>query len=259
MATATSDAAGRESARGGLTTLAIDIGGSKLKASVLDAEGAMVVERVRVETPYPLPPERLVTELGQLTRELPAFDRMSVGFPGMVRDGRVLTATAFVKAKGPGSRVSPRLRAAWTGFDLAGALQAAFNVPARVVNDADMQGAAVVQGDGVELVLTLGTGFGTALFDHGRLCPHMEIAHHPFRRGQTYEQQLGEGARRKAGDEKWNRRLVTAVETLDTLLFFDHVYVGGGNAKRVNVDLGPKAILVGNEGGILGGIRLWDH
>ena len=241
----------------GPATLAIDVGGSKLKASVLAADGTMLVERVRVETPYPLPPERLVDELTALVASLPAFDRVAVGFPGVVRGGRILTAPNLATEQGPGTPESPALRDAWDGFDLAAALEAALHAPTRVVNDADMQGGAVVNGDGVELVLTLGTGFGSALYDNGRLGPHLELAHHPFRNGETYEEQLGETARKRVGDRKWNRRLEDAVEVLDVLVRFDRLYVGGGNAKRVTADLGPRATIVENQAGILGGLRVW--
>ena len=247
----------RAPARTRVKTLSIDVGGSKLKASVLGPDGSMLVDRVRVPTQFPLPPERLVAELVALVEQLPAYDRIAVGFPGMVRGGRVMSAPNLVGATGPGSQPSPDLVAAWEGFDLAAAMETALGKPARVVNDADMQGAAVVSGDGVELVLTLGTGFGTALFAEGRLCPHMELAHHPFRKGETYEQQLGNVARKNVGDKRWNRRLEEAAAVLDVLLRFDHLYIGGGNAKKVTADLGPRATIVGNEGGILGGVRIW--
>ena len=240
------------------TTLAVDIGGSGLKASVLDAHGAMVVDRVRVPTTYPVPPEKLVATLVELVRPLPPFDRVSVGFPGVVRKGRVLTAHNLVTASGPGSEVLPELVEAWTGYDLAGELSARLERPTKVVNDADMQGAAVVSGNGLELVVTLGTGFGTGLFLDGRLAPHLELAHHPLRKDRTYEEELGDVARRRVGNEKWNKRVQFAIQTLHTLLNYDHLYVGGGNAKHLGIDLGPKSTVIPNVAGILGGIKLWD-
>ncbi|MFN2606708.1 MAG: ROK family protein [Acidimicrobiales bacterium] len=240
------------------TTLAIDIGGTGLKASVLDATGAMEVDRVRVPTTYPLPPPALVTALAGLVSPLPAYDRISAGFPGVVRKGRVLTAPHFVTAAGPGTEILPELVAAWRGFDLAGELSRALGKPAKVVNDADLQGAAVVAGHGLELVVTLGTGVGTGLFMDGHLAPHLEIAHHPFRKGQTYNEQIGDAARKRVGAKKWNRRVARALTTLDALLNPDHVYLGGGNAARVTLDLGPGVTVVDNAAGILGGIKLWE-
>ncbi len=246
-------------------TLAIDVGGTGLKASVLDASGAMVADRVRVATKYPLRPDAdggLVATLAKLVRPLPEADRVSVGFPGMVRAGHVLSAPHFVTESGPGSKSLPELVEAWTRFDLAGALSGVLGKPTRVANDADVQGAAVVRGNGLEFVITLGTGFGTALFIDGRLLPHLEIAHQPFRKGETYNEQLGERTRKAIGDERWNTRVRKAITQLDALLFFDHLYIGGGNARRVKRDeLGAvlaKTTVVDNSAGILGGIRLWE-
>lgn len=247
-------------------TLAIDIGGTGLKASVLDATGAMVTDRVRTDTTYPMPPTGkggMIPALTKLVSTLPEVDRVSAGFPGMVRRGHVLSAPHFVTETGPGSPVDPALQAAWNGFDLAGALGAALGKPTKVANDADVQGLAVVGNQGLELVITLGTGFGSALFLDGQLLPHMELAHQPLHKGETYNQRLGEVTRKKIGDERWNRRLRRAITNLDALFFYDHLYIGGGNARRlVRDDLGDlleKITVVDNSAGILGGIRLWDH
>jgi len=246
-------------------TLAIDIGGTGLKASVLDHAGAMVADRVRVPTTYPMPPAGdggMVARLASLVSSLPGFDRVSAGFPGMVRGGRVLSAPHFSTEGGPGTPVDPALSKAWNGFDLAGALSQTLGKPTRVANDADVQGAAVVAGKGLELVITLGTGFGTAVFFDGRLLPHLEIAHQPFRKGETYNEQLGERTRKEIGEERWNRRVRKAVETLAGLFFFDHLYIGGGNARRVSRDdLGDyltRTTVIDNTNGILGGIKLWE-
>ena len=198
----------------GPLTLAIDIGGTGLKASVLDAQGAMVADRVVVKTTYPCPPAKLVDDLAALVAPLPTADRISAGFPGMVRKGRVLSAPHFVTDAGPGTKVDDELVAQWDHFDLAGALSKRLGKPTRVANDADLQGAAVVSGKGLELVITLGTGVGTALFYDGRLLPHLEFAHTPFRKGETYNEQLGDAARKEVGNGRWNKRVRRAVDTL---------------------------------------------
>lgn len=232
-------------------TLAIDIGGTGLKASVLDAKGAMTTERVRIDTPQPCSPKLLIDGLAQLAQQLSAlgqrWDRVSVGFPGLIRHGKIVTA--------------PNLGTeAFAGFDLKGALEGKLGAPVRAVNDADMQGLAVISGKGVEMVCTLGTGFGTALFQDGRLQTHLEIAHLPFRKGETYDQQLGERGRKDAGAKKWLERVEVALANMFTLTCFDHLYVGGGNAKRLDPAALPKNVsLVDNSAGILGGIRLWDE
>lgn len=257
--------AGDQGAGGHPHTLSIDIGGTGLKASILDASGTMVADRVRIPTTYPMPPTGdggLVERLATLIKKLPEADRVSAGFPGMVRSGVVLSAAHFVTKTGPGSDVDPDLERAWDHFDLAAALNEMTGKPTRVANDADMQGLAVVQSTGLELVVTLGTGFGTAHFLDGALMPHLEVAHQPFRKGETYNQQVGELARKEISNERWNRRVVKAIDTMAELFFYDHLYLGGGNARRVSRDdLGDRlerVTIVDNQAGILGGIKLWQ-
>jgi polyphosphate glucokinase len=240
-------------------TLAIDIGGTGLKASVLDGSGAMVADRVRVPTTYPLPPDKLVTMLTRLVAPLPRAERASVGFPGMVRDGVVLSAPHFSTKSGPGSPTDPDLAKLWSQFDLAHELTQAFGLPTKVANDADIQGAAVVKGQGLELTITLGTGFGTGVFYQGQLMPHLEIAHQPFRKGETYNDQLGEATRKEIGEERWNKRVHKAIANLRAMMFFDHLYIGGGNSRRVTRHhLADDITIVDNTAGILGGIKLWE-
>jgi polyphosphate glucokinase len=247
-------------------TLAFDVGGTGLKASVLDARGLMMADRVRVPTTYPVGPDGpsgMVERLAALSPSLPAADRASVGFPGMVRSGVVLSAPHFVTTAGPGSPVDAALVERWTHFDMASALGDALGLPTKVANDADVQGAAVVAGEGLEMVVTLGTGFGTAMFLDGRLLPHLEIAHQPFRKGQTYDQQLGEKVRKQVGEERWSSRVRRAIEQLDAMIFFDHLFLGGGNGRRVQKKVlqafDGRVTVVDNTAGILGGIKLWEH
>jgi polyphosphate glucokinase len=244
-------------------TLAIDIGGTGLKANVLDARGTLVADRVKVATTYPMPPEVMVDKLTGLATKLPEPDRISAGFPGMVRRGRVLSAPHFVTANGPQTKIDPQLVKAWLNFDLAGALSESIGKPCRVANDADVQGSAVVEGKGFEAVMTLGTGFGTAFFMDGRLLPHEEFAHVEFRKGQTFNEQLGEPTRKRIGDKKWNSRVRKAIAYLDAVTFFDRLFIGGGNAPRIDRrDLGEvleRITVVDNTAGILGGIALWDE
>jgi polyphosphate glucokinase len=240
-------------------TLAIDIGGTGLKASVLDESGAMERDRVRIPTPYPLPPEKMVTVLTDLVKALPHYDRASVGFPGMVRDGHVLSAPHFVSPDGPGGEPTAKLLKAWSNFDLQTRLATALGIPCKVANDADLQGAAVVQGTGLELVLTLGTGLGSAFFKEGLLLPHLEFAHHPYRKADSYNAAIGETARKSIGNKKWQKRVADVIETFRALCFFDHCYLGGGNAAKITFDLPADVTVVDNNAGILGGIKLWER
>ncbi len=239
-------------------TLAIDIGGTGLKASVLDASGRLLADRVRVATTYPCPPELMVEELVKLVKPLPPADRASAGFPGVVRKGVVLTAPHFVTKTGPGSAVVEELVGKWKAFDLAGVLTERLGLPVRVANDADLQGWAVVSGHGLEMVVTLGTGVGSALFLDGKLAPHLELAHHPFRKGQTYNEQIGEAALASVGVRKWRKRVLEAIANFESLVNYDRLYLGGGNGHRMTGHLDPSITIVDNVAGILGGIKLWD-
>ena len=240
-------------------TLAIDIGGSGLKALTLDAKGKALVDRIRVPTPYPLPPKRLVAQLVELVKPIGNYDRVSVGFPGMVRNGRILSAPHLVLSNGPDSKIDPKSLKAWTNFDLASAMAKALGKPTRVVNDADLQGLDASSGKGLEVAITLGTGFGTAVLSDGQLVPHMELSQHPFRHGETYDEQLGDVARRNVGNKIWSKRVHKAIAVLDSVFMFDHLYVGGGNATRLQGTLGERVSVIDPNAGLLGGIRLWDQ
>jgi polyphosphate glucokinase len=239
-------------------TLSVDIGGSRLKASVLDRAGEMLVDRVRIDTPYPCPPEVLVRTLRRLVGGLPAHDRASVGFPGLIRKGVVRQVPALSRTHRGGPE-SPKLAARWAGFPLREALEAAFGVPTLVANDADVQGSAVVHGQGMELVVTLGTGVGCALFEDGVLLPHLELSHGHYKRGVSIDLAVGDAERERIGNRRWNKRVAWALHWPEEVVLFDRVYVGGGNAKHLEVDLGPRAEIVPNTAGITGGIRLWER
>ncbi|HWD24682.1 MAG TPA: ROK family protein [Acidimicrobiales bacterium] len=239
-------------------TLAIDVGGTGLKAAVLDATGKMIADRVKVPTTYPLPPDTFVDTIAKLVQPLPRADRASMGFPGVVRNGRIVTAPHFVTKSGPGTETVPALLEAWSRFDLASRLGDRLSMPIRILNDADLQGLAVISGSGLELVITLGTGLGTAIFQDGVLAPHLELAHHPFRKGGTYNDQIGEAAFEKIGVKRWRDRVVLAIGVLYELVHYDHCYVGGGNSRHLVGHLSGPVTIVDNVAGILGGIKLWD-
>ncbi|MEO7039845.1 MAG: ROK family protein [Gemmatimonadaceae bacterium] len=229
-----------------VATLAIDIGGSGLKATVLDRDGSMLANHVRVDTPDPSPPDVIVDALVTLVNPLPAFDRISIGFPGVVRDGCVLTAPNLGTEQ-------------WRHFPLADALRARLgDKPARLLNDAEVQGFGVICGIGLELVVTVGTGLGSALFRDGELMPHLELGQYPFRKKKHLDEYVGDAAREKAGEKKWNARVAKTIEALRTLLNFDTLYIGGGNAHRLSIQLPQDVKVVSNDAGLTGGIRLWD-
>lgn len=225
-------------------TLAIDIGGTGLKCTVLDGHGAMLHERVRVDTPIDEPPADLIQALVDMTKDLPPFDRISAGYPGAVRRGKIVTAPHFSDES-------------WVGFDLAQALSDAFGKPTRVSNDADIQGRGVIKGKGIEFVLTLGTGAGTAAFRDGIIGPHLEFAHHPVHGKKTYNDYIGKKAFEKIGKKRWNKRVRKVIEILESLVHYDHLYIGGGNAIHIEGTLPDHISIVSNDAGMTGGIVLW--
>jgi len=229
-----------------LRVLGIDIGGSFLKAAVLDGRGRMLTDRVKVKTPDPCPPRVMIAALLQLVKPLPPFNHIAIGFPGVVRDGRVITAPHW------GTK-------AWARFPLAHRLSRRLGgAPARLINDAEMQGLAVIRGKGLELVLTLGTGAGTALFRDGELMPHMELAQHPIHKGDTYNEYVGNTALKHIGRKRWNKRVARTIGLLHALFNYDHLYIGGGNASKITLRLPDDTSLVSNDAGIEGGAVLWQ-
>jgi polyphosphate glucokinase len=225
-------------------TLAIDVGGTGLKALILDRSGKAITDRERVETPQPATPRAILAALGKIIAPLGAFDRVSVGFPGVVIAGVVKTA--------------PNLGPGWAGVRLAARLERVLEKPTRAINDAGVQGFGVIAGKGLEMVLTLGTGLGCALFYQGTYIPNLELAHHPFRHGRTYEEYLGNRGLQADGKKKWNRHLALAIQQIDPIWNPDRIYLGGGNAKHVKVALPRHVRVASNVAGLLGGIALWE-
>lgn len=231
-------------ASGKLKTFCLDIGGSGIKSIVLDAGGKALTERLRVPTPHPATPESVFAAVAEHATKQGSFDRVACGFPGVVRRGVIETAH--------------NLDESWIGVAIDSELQRLLGKPSRTANDADVQGLAVIEGKGLELVLTLGTGLGSALFIDAILAPNLEVAHHPFRKGRTYEQLLGEQARKRAGRRKWNRRVHEAIAELAHLFNYDVLYIGGGNASKLYKRLPENVQIVPNLAGLYGGIALWS-
>jgi polyphosphate glucokinase len=224
-------------------TLAIDVGGTGIKGIILNPRGKPITERERVDTPNPATPGAVLAIMDQIATQLRDFDRVSVGFPGVVKDGATLTAH--------------NLHPKWVGFDLQSVLMRRWRKPVRVANDAAVQGFGAIHGKGVELVITLGTGFGSSLFIDGHLVPGLELAHHPWIKNKTYEDFLGRKGLQKFGRKRWNRLLEKAIVQLESLFNYDHLYIGGGNAVRIDFALPKHVTRVPNEDGLFGGVALW--
>ena len=228
----------------GLRTLAIDIGGTGLKALILDIGGNPLSERLRVDTPQPATPDAVLSTIWTMIEPLGEFDRVSVGFPGVVMEGVIATAPNLGTKE-------------WKGCDLAKAFTDKTRRPARVINDAGVQGYGVIEGHGVEMILTLGTGMGCALYSDGKYVPNLELAHHPFAKGKTYEQYIGKKALEKVGKKKWNKRVEEVIAQVLPIFNPRRLYLGGGNAKKLKIKLPENVQITENVAGLLGGIALW--
>jgi polyphosphate glucokinase len=229
----------------GTRTMAVDIGGSGVKTMLLDEAGKPLTDRLRSKTPNPSTPKAITKIIADFAKQLGDFERVSVGFPGVIKKGTVYTAANLNKK--------------WVEYPFADALAKELGKPVRVANDAVVQGLGGVTGVGVELVITLGTGMGSALYLDGVPIPSLELAHHPFRNGKTYEDELGRRALDKNGRKKWNKHLREAIAQLHELFYYDRLYIGGGNAAEIKIKLPSNASTISNEDGLLGGIKLWER
>ena len=225
--------------------LSIDIGGSRIKGTLLDLNGNMLKEYQRISTPKFAGPENVMQGILELTKCFVGFTKVSVGFPGYVRSGTVLTAPNLGTNK-------------WRQINLGDQLSRILKKPVRIVNDADLQGLGVSSGKGLEMVITLGTGFGTSVLMDGSLLPHLEIGQHPFTKKKTYDQFIGHSALEEVGPEKWNKRLRKVISVLKTVVNYDHLFISGGNAKKITLELDKNITRVTNIDGIKGGAKLWS-
>ena len=226
----------------GPITLTVDIGGTGIKMMELDASGQPLTERLRALTPTDPTPERVIAVIEELRAQMPPFDRASVGFPGVLKNGVTLEAH--------------NLHPLWAGFPLQETLMEHWKKPVRVANDASIQGYGAIYGKGVELCVTLGTGMGSSLFTNGHLCPGLELAHHPWRK-KTYEDYVGMRGLQKYGKKRWNKLVLEAIQQTAQLFNWDFLHLGGGNARHIKFDLPQNTRIVSNEEGLLGGVALW--
>ena len=224
-------------------TLCVDVGGTGLKIMLLDPQGKPLTERMRTPTPEQPTPARLLAELDKLKEQVTSFDRIAVGFPGVVKRGIIYTA----------ANLDPQ----WVEYNLKADLEKRWKKPARIANDAAVQGYAAIEGHGVEMILTLGTGLGSAIYTDGHLCPSLELAHHPWMKDKTYEDFLGKRGLKKYGARRWNKFLAKAIEQTISTFNWDRLYLGGGNSKEINFKLPTYVSTVSNEDGLFGGVALW--
>lgn len=222
-------------------TLAFDVGATNVKAALLGNDGDMVSEQMKEPTPERLTPARLVAVLERMASGIPHFDRVAVGIPGVVH-GNVVYSLPASESR------------AFKGFRLGDELERRLGAPARVTNDAAMHGLATIHGDGVEMVITLGTGLGTALFIDGVLSAHYQTLPDADERSSPY----GDDVRKRIGRVRWETRVQALFTQLRTITNYDRLYVGGGNANLLRRRLPPRVVHIDNVAGVLGGHWLWE-
>jgi polyphosphate glucokinase len=217
-------------------TLVVDIGGTGIKATVLNDLSRPVGQRLRRETPPSGMPGEVMDVVEALAKQHEPYDRVAIGFPGVIINGIVKQA--------------PKLAAEWQDYNIAEVLEARLKKPVRVANDADVQGFGAIAGTGVELVITLGTGVGTSLFIDGRLVPNVELG----------KEKLSGAALQEVGKKRWNKRLSKFIQKLEAAFHFNRLYIGGGNSCKVDVTKLPANVtVVSNLNGLIGGIALWRN
>ncbi len=226
-----------------LVTLSIDIGGQGIKALAIVGVGQPRGERTRIKTPRPAKPDAVIKTIEKLIKKCRPFDQVALGFPGVISGGVVRTA--------------PNLDGKWDGVLLEKIVGEIAGVPTRAINDADMQGFGAIEGEGVELVITLGTGVGSALFLDGRLLQNLELGHHPFEKEQTYEERLGQAALDGLSMTAWTRRVTRAIDLMRRTFNFRKLYIGGGNARLLDPKMADDVTTVPNSIAFLGGAKLW--
>jgi predicted NBD/HSP70 family sugar kinase len=214
-------------------TLVIDVGGTNVK---------LLLSGQRRPTKMPsgatMTPSAMVRAIKELTTDW-KFDRVSIGYPGPVRDGKP-AADPWNLGKG------------WVGFDFEKAL----GVPVRIVNDAAMQALGSYEGKNM-LFLGLGTGLGTTMIRDGVLIP-LELAHLPYRKGKTYEEYVGDAAYKRMKKRAWRKHVLAVIDLFHTALIVDYVVLGGGNARHMR-ELPDYVRLGSNANAFKGGFRLWHE
>jgi polyphosphate glucokinase len=212
--------------------LVLDVGGQHVKMRLGNARNTR-----KFDSGEALTARKMVAEVKAATAGW-RYDAVSIGYPGVVRDGKPVIEPRNL---GPG----------WVHFKY----DKAFGKPVRMINDAAMQAMGSYRG-GRMLFLGLGTGLGSALIIDGVIAP-MELAHLPYKRDRSFEQYVGERARKRLGSKKWRKAVTDTVARLRAALEVEYVVIGGGNAGRLKRL--PKDTYRGaNSNAFIGGLRLWE-
>ncbi|MCQ8103625.1 ROK family protein [Methylomonas sp. SURF-2] len=234
--------------------LGVDIGGSGIKGAVVDTvSGELLTERHRIDTPQPATPEAVAAVLAQLVLHFNWTGPVGCGFPAAIQHGVARTAANISKG--------------FIGTDIDALFSEATNCPCYNVNDADAAGMAEMQfGEGakqagVVLLVTIGTGLGTALFTDGHLIPNTELGHLYLDNGLEAERYASDAVRKieDLGWKAWGNRFNAYLTLMENLFWPDLIILGGGASKKfdkfkeqlkVVAPVKPAAFL--NQAGIVG-------
>ena len=215
-----------------MNVLVIDIGGSHVKLRVPGKTARRKFDSGPDATPGQLVAQAVETAKGW------SYDAVSIGFPSVVEDGRIMS--------------NPKnLRPGWIGFDF----EQHFGKPVRIINDAAMQALGSYKG-GRMLFLGLGTGLGSAMISDGVLMP-LELSNMRHSKTHTIEDVLGKRGLKRIGFEAWELEVREAVRVLRAVFVTDYIVLGGGNVKLIK-RLPPGTVRGENNHAFLGGKRLWD-
>ena len=243
----------------GRLVLAIDVGATSIKMADVTLSGVVASAVRRRPTPYPCSPERL-TEWLCLRIATRAISRVGIGFPGDFREGVVCGPGNLSRPNGRDSDADPELDAAWRGYALQARLREETGVDVRVVNDAAMAAQGCIAGDGRELVVTLGTGFGVALVDGGLLQSIPDYGQQVIDTERTYDAALGERARAADGP-RWLEDVRVTVQQLAKTWATPRVHLAGGNSQRLRArEISTPELAVqihGNSAPLRGAARLF--
>ena len=242
-----------------MQTLAVDCGGGTLKFAKVDQDLNIFKEK-NLKVQYPFSPSNLVLIIQTVFEEFAPIDRVVVGIPGMIRNGVVITTPHYQNIAGPRSQIDPALKNAWDGFDAKEAIRSKLKTPTQVLNDAQLHGLGVIEGVGVELVLTFGTGLGYALFNNGIPSVHFELSRSPIGFNNIYDEYIGETERRRLGNRWWSWRVLRLINKIKPVFEPDTIYISGGNAQNLTTTtlkhLPPNTKLTDNSAALKGAAKL---
>ncbi len=231
----------------------IDVGGSGIKGAPVDTEtGRLLADRFRIATPQPATPDAVVAVAAQVVQHFGWTGPVGCGFPAVVKAGQVFTA----------ANIAP----SWIGVHIEDELARAIGVPVRALNDADAAGLAEMrwgagrERGGLVLIITLGTGIGSALFVDGKLVPNTEFGHIEIR-GKEAEHRAADSVRERKSLswKQWAKRIDEYLDTMERLVWPDLIIVGGGASAHaakflsllsVRAEIVPAQLL--NNAGIAG-------